>query len=237
MRWLILPCFALCAAALSVQQPGSTQGPGIQVIGAGRQRTGTRSLAQALSMLGYNTAHGLETDNGKSIDKTGVYLFSDEVFNYIQPHAAEVAVQSVHSTQWTSQKTWLDSKNYTALTDSPYNNHYKVLASEYPSAKVILTVHPGGPDHWAVSAIKNGLKQVHQFSPTPGCYVHEDSAATRAQCAEAYQTWNQEVMASMPRDRLLVFNVTEGWAPLCNFLGVPQPLKPFPLVDEPDVLH
>ena len=31
-----------------------------------------------------------------------------------------------------------------------------------------------------------------------------------------------------PSDKLLVYNVKEGWEPLCNFLGVDIPLKPFP---------
>lgn len=32
----------------------------------------------------------------------------------------------------------------------------------------------------------------------------------------------------MPPDRLLVFNVKEGWEPLCRFLGVPVPQQPWP---------
>jgi Sulfotransferase domain len=29
-------------------------------------------------------------------------------------------------------------------------------------------------------------------------------------------------------ERLLVFNVKQGWQPLCDFLGVPVPDEPFP---------
>ncbi len=32
----------------------------------------------------------------------------------------------------------------------------------------------------------------------------------------------------IPADRLLVFNVAEGWDPLCQFLEVPVPDTPFP---------
>ena len=37
---------------------------------------------------------------------------------------------------------------------------------------------------------------------------------------------------TIPADRLLVFNVREGWAPLCEFLGRPVPDEPFPQVNE-----
>jgi Sulfotransferase domain len=37
-----------------------------------------------------------------------------------------------------------------------------------------------------------------------------------------------QVKAAVPADRLLVYSVTEGWEPLCKFLGVPVPDTPFP---------
>ena len=44
-----------------------------------------------------------------------------------------------------------------------------------------------------------------------------------------FQAWNEEVKASVPPDQLLVYNVTEGWDPLCKFLGLPVPPDtPFP---------
>ena len=37
-----------------------------------------------------------------------------------------------------------------------------------------------------------------------------------------------EVKRFVPAERLLIFDVREGWAPLCDFLGVEQPTEPFP---------
>ncbi len=37
-----------------------------------------------------------------------------------------------------------------------------------------------------------------------------------------------EVVAAIPPERLLVYDVREGWASLCAFLGVPVPETPFP---------
>ena len=35
-------------------------------------------------------------------------------------------------------------------------------------------------------------------------------------------------LSSIDADRLLVFEVSQGWEPLCKFLGVPVPKGPFP---------
>jgi hypothetical protein len=42
----------------------------------------------------------------------------------------------------------------------------------------------------------------------------------------------EEVRERLPADRPLVYNVAEGWAPLCAFLGVSVPVEPFPNVND-----
>jgi Sulfotransferase domain len=44
----------------------------------------------------------------------------------------------------------------------------------------------------------------------------------------AYRRRTKEVCAAIPAERLLVFDVAEGWSPLCRFLDVPVPDAPFP---------
>jgi Sulfotransferase domain len=44
----------------------------------------------------------------------------------------------------------------------------------------------------------------------------------------AYRRRTEEVCAAIAAERLLVFNVAEGWAPLCRFLDVPVPNASFP---------
>ena len=39
---------------------------------------------------------------------------------------------------------------------------------------------------------------------------------------------NEEVKRFVPAERLLVWEVTEGWEPLCEFLDVPVPDEPMP---------
>jgi len=49
---------------------------------------------------------------------------------------------------------------------------------------------------------------------------------------EVLERHNEEVKRRVPPERLLVYEVKEGWAPLCEFLGVPEPDEPFPHLND-----
>jgi len=51
----------------------------------------------------------------------------------------------------------------------------------------------------------------------------------------AVQFWKdhvEEVKRVVPKDKLLVFEVKQGWGPLCSFLGCPVPSVQFPNVND-----
>ena len=48
----------------------------------------------------------------------------------------------------------------------------------------------------------------------------------------AYERHNAAVRAAIPPERLLEFEVAQGWEPLCAFLDVPVPDTPFPRVND-----
>jgi hypothetical protein len=50
----------------------------------------------------------------------------------------------------------------------------------------------------------------------------------RAYAIAKFEQHTEEVLAKISADRLLVYQVTEGWQPLCQFLGVPVPDEDFP---------
>ena len=52
-----------------------------------------------------------------------------------------------------------------------------------------------------------------------------------------FNAWNEEVQRTVPPDRLLVFDVKEGWEPLCRFLDVPVPATPFPHANRGDTFE
>ena len=49
---------------------------------------------------------------------------------------------------------------------------------------------------------------------------------------KAYNDHADAVRTSIPAERLLVFEVKEGWEPLCKFLGLPVPATPFPRTND-----
>jgi hypothetical protein len=54
----------------------------------------------------------------------------------------------------------------------------------------------------------------------------------KAYAIEVYNQHNDEVKRRVPPERLLVYEVKEGWEPLCAFLGVPVPEEPFPRLND-----
>ncbi len=53
-----------------------------------------------------------------------------------------------------------------------------------------------------------------------------------AAAADFFRRWQEDVAATVPPERLLVFQAKEGWGPLCKFLGVPEPANPYPRVND-----
>jgi Sulfotransferase domain len=54
----------------------------------------------------------------------------------------------------------------------------------------------------------------------------------KAYAIEVFERHNEEVKRRVPPERLLVYDVREGWEPLCEFLGVPEPEEPFPRLND-----
>jgi hypothetical protein len=54
----------------------------------------------------------------------------------------------------------------------------------------------------------------------------------REYAIETFERHNEEVEQRVPTDKLLVYEVKEGWGPLCEFLGVEVPDKPFPHLND-----
>jgi hypothetical protein len=133
--------------------------------------------------------------------------------------------------------------DYQATVDFPGCSFYKELMDTYPDAKVLLTVRD--PERWYESTYET----VYQLSllmprwlrwPQRFSEIHrllsevywgglfEERFEYRGRAIALFNAWNAEVQATVPADKLLIFDVKQGWEPLCAFLGVPVPTEPFP---------
>ena len=193
----------------------------MQVIGAGLGRTGTLSLKAALEELGFSPCHHMieamkQADLG-SITET-LYHNPDD----------ETALNSMLG-------------GYKAVVDYPGCLFYKQLIKLNPEAKVILSVRES-PELWEKSARATIFRaEDDRFANKPPFFKHLLDICARehgmdvkdpaSDLAVLYTEWNARVQRTVPNDKLLVFNVKEGWKPLCEFLGVPVPDKEFPKVN------
>lgn len=204
----------------------------LKVIGAGFGRTGTLSMKAALEKLGYDKCHHmvevLMTDDLTQLD------YWDAIGKGEKPDWDQVF------------------DGYQASVDFPSSLYWKELSEAYPDAKVVLTVRDF--ESWYKSATGTiyavGKKQPAwtKLIPKPrkidrmtsniiwnGKFDSKFEDKTFAE-----KIWNDhiaEVKASLPADRLLVFEVKQGWEPLCAFLGLPVPDDPFPRVNDADQFH
>jgi len=128
-----------------------------------------------------------------------------------------------------------------ATMDFPGCAVWRRLAADYPEAKVILTLHPGGPEAWYESSRKTiymgtGLDAATPFGRSFNTMmdrlvwngVLQGTMEDRCAAIARYNDHAAEVRDTVPADRLLVFAADQGWDPLCAFLGQKGSALPFP---------
>ena len=107
------------------------------------------------------------------------------------------------------------------------------------------------PESWYESMAKTILVMLGQFAADDGSGVLPADHPMRfgqsivvqgtfggdfskAKVIAAYERHNREVRRCIPAHRLLEFQASQGWEPLCAFLGVPVPGEPFPRTNSRD---
>lgn len=124
---------------------------------------------------------------------------------------------------------------YRSTADWPSTTFYAQLADTYPDAKVILTVRD--PEAWYAST--QATIFAHSLADLPddqwGRMVRKVIGAEfdhkmndKQKLIDVYNRHNETVQRVIAPERLLVYEVSQGWEPLCRFLEVPTPQEPMP---------
>jgi hypothetical protein len=184
----------------------------LSVIGSGLGRTGTLSLKLALE----------EAAGGRCY------------------HMVEALADMDRATvQWSDayagRPDWPGIfRGFSACVDWPAVTFYRELAAFYPDARVVHTERD--PDEWFASAQATIFRVIDARPPSPwkemvlkvvlGAFGgrHND----RDHAIAVYRAHNEQVRRVIPPERLLVYHVSDGWGPLCAFLGLPEPAGPMP---------
>lgn len=189
----------------------------LKVIGLGLGRTGTYSLKTALEHLQLGPCHHMERVAQNMPFQLPLW---NQLLN--NPTNFESVYEGMQS-----------------AVDWPTAAFYKELYAAYPNAKFILTHR--SKESWAESFGSTIYKLLGERENTPApvqewlnmvVKVIEKSGFPMGLdfegLAERYEAHNKAVRALFPSEQLLVYQVKEGWEPLCAFLNVDAPTTAFP---------
>ncbi len=191
----------------------------LEIIGAGFGRTGTNSLKLALEQLGFGPCHHMfEVRENPALLPDWEAAANGEAIDWHQVF-----------------------DGYRSQVDWPGARYWRELAATFPDAKVILTVRePQGwfdsvqATIWPVMEARGRHENAHMNALAEMAYrtivvpIFGGRLNERDHAIRVFEAHIAEVQATIPADRLLTFDVAEGWQPLCDFLGVDVPDTPFP---------
>ena len=193
----------------------------MKIICAGVGKTGTKSIAKALRHLGLTVFDWEEQ----------TFDFQDHWVDVFQ-NGAQLDVKRVY-------------QHADAVVDAPGNFFWEEILEAYPDSKVILSERE--EDSWLKSAV-NQLQVIEAvisrrflcvLSPTSRKRLFVTYSVINALLGSAnpksgfilrkrYREHNHRVKSLVPPEKLLVYNVKQGWKPLCDFLGCEVPTIAFP---------
>lgn len=194
---------------------------GLRVVGAGVGRTGTHSLKVALEQL-----------------LGGPCYHMVEVFAHPEHVPAWHAAMEDRPVDWNGV-----FDGYVATVDWPGGGVWEQIYAAYPDATVLLSTRDsadtwwksasntiflgmGGQDGMRLPGSEEWYAMAHammrRFTPD---WLEEGPAKA------AYDAHNAHVRATVPKDKLIEWQPTDGWGPLCEGLGVPTPDEPFPVTN------
>ncbi len=137
-------------------------------------------------------------------------------------------------------------EGYASTVDWPSAAYWKAIHAHYPEAKVILTTRSAESWYDSFSETIAWLMATPDMLPPhlgPWLQMGRDLIATktfggrptdREHAIAVFNAYEAEVKRTVPADRLLVFQASDGWEPLCRFLGKPVPATPYPRTNTKD---
>jgi hypothetical protein len=207
----------------------------LKLIGAGLMRTATTTQLFALEQLGFGPCYHMRD---LLADLEGGLPLWEEAFD--------------GTPDW--ERTFGEAQS---AVDWPSARYYRELMEHYPQAKVLLSVRPS--EDWVrsmrqtvwgifhdqtvihhVCEARAALDEVWRryLALMRGMTWEEGTGALAGETftdeglAAVMNRWNDEVKRTVPADRLLVWDPSEGWEPLCRFLEVDVPAGELPRLND-----
>ena len=210
----------------------------MQVLSLGYSRTGTLSMREALSILGYPNPYHFSSFYG-NVKECDIWLdLIKRKFDGIGPPVTKQDFDGLLG-------------HCGAVTDAPCHLFAKELIEFYPDAKVVLVERPleswykswskfldnafqpalyifAALDPWFTGRIV-GVGDATVETQVGGA---KNLLAAKARSKEEYLKHYALVRSLVPEERILNFQLRDGWGPLCKFLGKDVPQEAFPHVND-----
>jgi len=199
--WLFFPAAPLSATFTTMS---------MRVIGAGLPRTGTTSLKSSLETLLDGRCYHMTEFGPRSEDHGPLF--------------------------WSALEGDLDALDHVldgwdAAVDWPASIFWRELAERHPEALVILSTR-ASPGEWWRSANATVWESMRRETKPMFMAWNDkmrrgagfgDDWDDQAVAQARYQTHIDDVVASIAPERLIIWEASQGWAPLAEHLGVPVP--------------
>ncbi|PHH82669.1 hypothetical protein CDD82_5209 [Ophiocordyceps australis] len=216
----------------------------MKVLSLGLPRTGSASMARALTILGYeNVCHGLDLIEAAS---PKVFNLLDRACDATYPALPSYTGKAFSVDDWEELYRDCEASTDAAGVFAPQ------MMQCYPDAQVILAIRPF--DKWyesvndglintllspAASIVSAVLYPIFGSSPLSvlrkvllGLLKAKTAQEARDNARSVYDYHHAYIKMNKPASQLLVYDIRDGWGPLCQFLGKPVPPDPFPRINE-----
>jgi hypothetical protein len=193
----------------------------LKVVGTGFGRTGTDSMRKALNILGVGpTHHMLELGAASPLREPWLDLVERDPVKRDSIKAVKPDWEMLFA-------------GYHSCVDWPSAFYWRSLVTEYPDAKVLLTMRSA--ESWWSSFEATILKNIQTDDDHTGFskllvsdQVFEGRPYDKDHAIALYNRNVEEVMDTVDTERLLVHNLGDGWEPLCKWLELTVPEIEYP---------
>ena len=237
----------------------------LTILGAALPRSGTTSLMTALEHLGYKVFHGSLFFQPSFRMKYASLFYemadADENGNRTQyKQALDAVVEELSADGYTAildqPGCWIYQElmeyypNAKVIHTIRDRNEWSKSMVEMAFSLDVLSWQPPfslrpnayrgrAIGRWAKRQLGIRKEEVYEAGvPFNGTNVKEhESSVSYETCAHAYDRYHKKVRNTVPPEKLIEYNVKDGWAPLCqHFLpeNMPCPTKPFPHANSKD---
>ena len=209
----------------------------MKIICAGLSKTGTKTLAKALRILGYTVYDYFEHRNFHANEWRAI-LCEGKDPDFIAMYKDVDAVTDIPAADWFQEiyEAFPDAKVILSLRDNE-----EVWVKSFSKQVEILKTYGGFVNRVSLLWLRPILGVISAPSKAAEtwkkstfvqlvvrvCYGSFNSKSTSL-FKKKYREHNERVQAVIPKERLLIYNVKQGWKPLCKFLECDVPEEEFP---------